>query len=98
LWPEPKPLLVIFVAIRIGLWVRRRRARPSVTKKHVQKTRGAIRIARPRIIGGLDGMGAKFRTTIKDLKASQRFRQKQNPLHKFNKPSGNQPTKKGEKK
>ena len=44
-------------------------------------------------------MGAKFRTTIKDLKASQRFRQKQNPLHKFNKPpSGHQPTKKGEKK
>ena len=43
-------------------------------------------------------MGAKFRTTIKDLKASQRFRQKQTPLHKFNKPSGNQPTKKGEKK
>ncbi len=59
---------------------------------------GAIRIARPRIIGGLDAMGAKFRTTIKDLKASQRFRQKQSPLHKFNKPSGNPPVKKGEKK
>jgi len=39
-------------------------------------------------------MGAKFRTTIKDLKASQRFRQKQSPLHKFNKPSGDQPAKK----
>jgi hypothetical protein len=59
---------------------------------------GAIRIARPRIIGGLDGMGAKFRTTIKDLKASQRYRQKQNPLHKFKKPADNQPAKKGEKK
>jgi hypothetical protein len=68
-----------------------------VTKNHVQK-KGAIRIARPGLIGGLDDMGAKFRTTIKDLKASQRFRQKQNPLHKFNKPSGNQPAKKREKK
>jgi hypothetical protein len=58
----------------------------------------AIQIAHSGIIGGLDDMGAKFRTTIKDLKASQRFRQKQNPLHKFNKPSGNQPTKKKEKK
>jgi len=43
-------------------------------------------------------MGAKFRTTIKDLKASQRFRQKQNPLHKFNKPSGDQPAKTAGKK
>jgi hypothetical protein len=58
----------------------------------------AILIASSGIIGGLDAMGAKFRTTIKDLKASQRFRQKQNPLHKFNKPSDNQPVKKGEKK
>ena len=69
-----------------------------VTKNHVQKTRGAIRIARPDIIGGLDDMGAKFRTTIKDLKASQRFRQKQNPLHKFNKPADTPPAKKREKK
>ena len=55
---------------------------------------GAILIAHPGIIDGLDDMGAKFRTTIKDLKASQRFRQKQNPLHKFNKPPGDQPAKK----
>ena len=66
---------------------------PSVTKNHVQKALGAILIAHPGIIGGLDDMGAKFRTTIKDLKASQRFRQKQNPHHKFNKPSGDQPAK-----
>jgi len=59
---------------------------------------GAFLIAHPGIIGGLDDMGAKFRTTIKDLKASQRFRQKQNPLHKFNKPSGNQPAKTAGKK
>ena len=58
----------------------------------------AILIASPGNIGGLGDMGAKFRTTIKDLKASQRFRQKQSPLHKFNKPPGNQPVKKGEKK
>ncbi len=43
-------------------------------------------------------MGAKYLPTIKDLKASQRFHQKQNPLHKFKKPSGNPPAKKGRKK
>jgi hypothetical protein len=31
------------------------------------------------------GMGAKYLPTIKDLKASQRFKQKQSPLHKFKK-------------
>lgn len=30
-------------------------------------------------------MGAKYLPTIKDLKASQRFRQKQNPLPLFKK-------------
>jgi hypothetical protein len=30
-------------------------------------------------------MGAKYLPTIKDLKASQRFQQKQNPLPKFKK-------------
>jgi hypothetical protein len=30
-------------------------------------------------------MGAKYLPTIKDLKASQRFQQKQNPLRKFKK-------------
>jgi hypothetical protein len=32
-------------------------------------------------------MGAKYLPTIKDLKASQRFQQKQNPLPKFKKSS-----------
>jgi hypothetical protein len=59
---------------------------------------GAIRIARSDIIAGLDGMGAKFRPTIKDLKASNRYRQKQNPLHKFKKPADNPPAKKEGKK
>jgi hypothetical protein len=30
-------------------------------------------------------MGAKYLPTIKDLKANQRFQQKQNPLRKFKK-------------
>ncbi len=30
-------------------------------------------------------MGAKYLPTVKDLKAAQRFQQKQNPLRKFKK-------------
>ncbi len=33
-------------------------------------------------------MGAKYIPTIKDLKASQRFQQKQKPLPKFKKSTG----------
>ena len=33
-------------------------------------------------------MGAKYLPTIKDMKASQRFQQKQNPLPKFKKSGG----------
>jgi hypothetical protein len=47
---------------------------------------------------GLAGMGAKYLPTIKDLKASQRFQQKQNALPKLKKTSGDQPTKKSKKK
>jgi len=43
-------------------------------------------------------MGAKYLPTIKDLKASQRFHQKQKPLHKFKKSAGSQPAKKSRKK
>jgi len=43
-------------------------------------------------------MGAKYLPTIKDLKASQRFQQKQNPLRKFKKTPDNQAGKKGGKK
>ena len=39
-------------------------------------------------------MGAKYLPTIKDLRASQRFQKKQNPLHKFKKPPGDKPVKK----
>ncbi len=40
-------------------------------------------------LAGLMAMGAKYLPTIKDIKASQRFQQKQNPLRKFKKmPSG----------
>jgi hypothetical protein len=43
-------------------------------------------------------MGAKYLPTIKDLKASERFKQKQSPLHKFKKSPGAQPAKKGKTK
>lgn len=43
------------------------------------------------------GMGAKYLPTIKDLKASQRFQQKQRPFHKFKKSSAEQSAKKGKK-
>lgn len=43
-------------------------------------------------------MGAKYLPTIKDLKASQRFQQKQNPLPKFKKSAGGVPPKPGKKK
>ncbi len=43
-------------------------------------------------------MGAKYLPTNKDLKASQRFQQQQNPLRKFKKSATVQPAKKGGKK
>ncbi len=43
-------------------------------------------------------MGAKYLPTIKDLKASQRFWKKQNPVHQFKKPSSPAPAKTGKKK
>jgi len=48
-------------------------------------------------IDGLAGMGAKYLPTIKDLKASQRFQQKQKPLPQFKKSTGAQ-AKKSKKK
>jgi hypothetical protein len=51
-----------------------------------------------RIFARLAAMGAKYLPTIKDLKASERFKQKQSPLHKFKKSPGDQPAKKGKKK
>jgi hypothetical protein len=43
-------------------------------------------------------MGAKYLPTIKDLKASQRFQQKHNPLPFFKKPSTAKPAKKAKKR
>ncbi len=43
-------------------------------------------------------MGAKYLPTIKDLKASQRFQQKQHPLPFFKKPSAAPGAKKDKKK
>ena len=42
-------------------------------------------------------MGAKYLPTNKDLKAMQRFQQKQKPLHKFKKTPDSMPAKKGKK-
>jgi len=43
-------------------------------------------------------MGAKYLPTNRDLKASQRFQQKQNPLHPFKKARGGKSAKPGRKK
>lgn len=43
-------------------------------------------------------MGAKYRPTIKDLKANQRFQQKQHALLKLKKSSGAQAAKPGKKR
>jgi hypothetical protein len=51
----------------------------------------------PFIFSGLVPMGAKYLPTIKDLKASQRFLQKQKPMHKFKKSPADQSAKKGKK-
>jgi hypothetical protein len=42
-------------------------------------------------------MGAKYLPTTKDLKASQRFQQRQRPLRKFRKSPARPPAKKGGK-
>lgn len=42
-------------------------------------------------------MGAKYIPSIKDIKATQRFQQKQNPLRKFKKDPAAQPSKKAKK-
>jgi hypothetical protein len=43
-------------------------------------------------------MGAKYVPTIKDLKASARFQQKQNPMPKFKKSSKASPRQKSRRK
>jgi len=57
----------------------------------------AILVARPRNIDGLEDMGAKYLPTIKDMKASQRFQQKQKPVAQPKKLAGDQPAKKAKK-
>jgi hypothetical protein len=42
-------------------------------------------------------MGAKYLPTIKDIKASQRFQQKQQPLRKFKKDAGSRGKKGGKR-
>ncbi|MEO7796259.1 MAG: hypothetical protein ABIY47_00875 [Opitutaceae bacterium] len=46
---------------------------------------------------GVLGMGAKYLPTIKDLKASRRFQEKQNPLPFTKKPTGMKAAKKTKK-
>lgn len=52
---------------------------------HLLPPSGTNLVARFGNMDGLGGMGAKYLPTHKDLKASQRFQQKQNPLHRFKK-------------
>jgi hypothetical protein len=47
---------------------------------------------------GFEGMGAKYYPTVKDMKASQRFLQKQRALPKAKTPPAAKPEKKAEKK
>jgi len=51
-----------------------------------------------RILDGFEGMGAKYYPTVKDMKASQRFLQKQRALPKAKKTPDTKPEKKAEKK
>ncbi len=51
---------------------------------------GTNLIAGPAILGGLEGMGAKYLPTVKDQKAYQRYRRIENPLHKLNRSAANQ--------
>lgn len=50
------------------------------------------------MIAGLVDMGAKYLPTIKDLRASQRFQQKQHVVSKFIKPSAKPAAKPAKKK
>jgi hypothetical protein len=56
-----------------------------------------FQVAAPEIIDRLDPMGAKYLPTAKELKASQRFHQKQLVQSRFIKPAGNTPAKKRKK-
>jgi hypothetical protein len=51
----------------------------------------------PPITGGVEPMGAKYLPSARDLKAYQRFQQKENPLPKFKKPRAAQPAKRKKK-
>ena len=60
--------------------------------------RRAIQVAHDRILSGVERMGAKYLPTIKDLRASQRFHQKQKPLPNFKKsPAPSSASKSGKK-
>jgi hypothetical protein len=59
--------------------------------------RRAILVAGRAISRRLSRMGAKYLPTTKDLKASRRFQEKQNPLPFLKKPSGAKHPKKSKK-
>jgi len=72
--PSAKPSRLIFHHGTIQVWARG----PGQPKSGIRSSQGgAILIAAPSIIYGLVGMGAKYLPTIKDTKASQRYRRKQ---------------------
>jgi hypothetical protein len=74
----------------------RAQARPP-PKFTAQGVVPAILVAGPAISRRLSRMGAKYLPTIKDLKASRRFHEKQNPLPFIKKPSGAKHPKKSKK-
>gem|GEM_PF-1698221 len=57
-----------------------------------------FRLQAGRLLAGLAGMGAKYYPTVKDLKASQRFLQKQRALPKVKKSANPKSVQKEEKK
>jgi hypothetical protein len=64
----------------------------------IESLLGAILIARVRIIDRLERMGAKYLPTIKDLKASQRFQEKQKKQSPLKKSVAAPPAKPSKKK
>jgi hypothetical protein len=57
-----------------------------------------VSVAPSGIVDRLMGVGSKYLPSIKDLKAGERFRQKQHVQSKFIKPAAKGPTKPSKKK
>jgi len=77
----------------------RRRPLRTSRRREGPSSREPILIAAPAMFGGFgENMGAKYLPTIKDLKAAQRFREKQALLNKAKKAARAHPAKEPDKK